>query len=526
MTSAPETGSAQISDSRGYFSTPSLKGLVQQLSHLAFFGDGLSLVLGSKGSGKTVLCGELTQNLSQADDTVSIVLTSNFDLAECIEQVLEALGLENSEPLTVGEMLAQLRHYVQALAQDKKLVTLIIDDAHFLDDQAIGALISLLQGRSDANVGLHLILLSEPGLDQRIDALQIIDVPVYDFDMPNLSPSELARFLEQYHPDTEALSSPQLQKIWASSHGIPGVALALVDESGAAASDTASEDMANRRSPVPYAHIVAIGLLGLALIWSLLLSRGDNDSSDTASVTKIAIGPSVPAKGVTEDKKQLVNNQDKKSQTTIPTPEVTPIAMSTGSASQELSEVDTDDIARAKQEKAASAENLAKQQSQPGITVVNNEQKAAESGVANTENDASKTSEDKTSVDNTQATTVSPPTAKPIVKAIPKSTFDLTKSEAFLMQQNPNSYTLQVVAASGRSSLEAYIKRQVNSGSLQMYRSVSKRKNWFIVVQGVYSSREEALKGIKSLPKEQSKAGPWPRKISAIQQEIDAFKRK
>ncbi|WP_158657804.1 SPOR domain-containing protein [Agarilytica rhodophyticola] len=513
MTSAPETNSAQISDSHEYFSTPSLKGLVQQLSHLAFFGDGLSLVLGAKGSGKTALCSELTQNLSQADDTIAITLDADFELAECMAEILTALGLQGSDSLSVGEMLAELRHFVQALAQDKKLVTLIIDDAHFLDDQAIGALISLMQGRTEANVGLHLILLSKPGLDQRIDALQIIDVPVYDFDMPNLSPSELSRFFEHLRPQLEPLESPQLQKIWASSHGMPGPALALLDELDSGEVKDQADDFVNKNSAIPYAHIAAIVLLGLALIWSLLLTNDDGDKQIST--------PIAPAKAINGDLDQQTKQLYQKSQ--VPTLEPKPSKID--NLAQALPESEAVQVATGQQQKDQGSGTIqgspAIDNTEPALTVTELDEAKTRYRLP------PKTTELKTPDSApSRPEVISPPTIKPLAKKQEKVASDLTISEAYLMQQNPNAYTLQVIAASGKAALEAYIERQSNRKTLHMYRGVSKRKNWFVVVQGVYSSREEALKGIKSLPSEQSKAGPWPRKISAIQQEIETFRRK
>ena len=58
-----------------------------------------------------------------------------------------------------------------------------------------------------------------------------------------------------------------------------------------------------------------------------------------------------------------------------------------------------------------------------------------------------------------------------------------------------------------------------------MYRGEREGKRWYVVVVGVYSTRSEALKGMAELPEEQLKAGPWPRKLKDIQQEIQQFNR-
>lgn len=483
-----------------YFYTPSLKGLVQQLTHLAFFGDGISVVSGARGSGKTALAGELVSHLDQAHEIVSLSLESDLELAECIEEVSLALGLvKREESLSVGEMLAELRHYVQALAQDKKLVVLLIDDAHHLDDQAIGALVSLLQGRTDTNVGLHLILLSEPGLDRRIDALQILDVPVYDFEIPNLSPSELANFLSRDESLSETLNSSKVQKLWVNSQGLPGSALHFLQ------SQKQTEQSAATVKPsaagLPLGHIIAIAVLVSVLGWSLFMRQ--EQEAETSPVAAPA-----PA----ADKSQTVAD-DK-----VPDPSGNALVV-TGVIDTPFS---TQDIA---DEVTPSA----------GAAVETNDEPGSEAASAALATHEAETNARASRLPSIEKKIVVPDSFEPAVEStaapepaeiVEENLAALTASEAFIMAQNPQFYTLQVIAASKKASLEAYIARQSNRQSLKMYRGTREGRSWFVVIQGVYSTREIASKALKYLPEEQAKAGPWPRKFSAVQQEIEAFRRK
>jgi len=470
-----------------YFYTPSLKDLVQQLTHLAFSGDGLSVVSGAMGSGKSALAEELVPHLEQAYKIVPLRLEVDLELAEGIEKVSATLGLIKEETsLSVGEMLAGLRHYVQALAQDKKLIILIVDDAHHLDDQAIGALVSLLQGRTDSNLGLHLIFMSEPGLDSRIDALQILDVPVYDFEMPNLSPSELARFLSRGSSFSESLNSAKVQKIWAGSQGLPGTALQFVEKHSESETRVKSTRIL-LPAGIPLGHAVAAVVLVIVLGWSLIFRQVD----DAEKVASTAV---------------------------ISTPAEPSIDESVGS--------EPEGIAFTPFPESANDRFVVDQQPQGvGLGVEGLDEQVAELATDISGQGTLPGTEEKISLDSLQP----PAIGERNTVVQPKPTMDgeskgLTESEVFLMAQNAEFYTLQVIAASKKELLERYISRQINQDTLKMYRGTREGKSWFVVVQGVYSTREVAFNALKLLPQEQVKAGSWPRKFSSIQEEIETFR--
>ncbi len=507
-----------------YFYTPALKGLVQQLTHLAFFGDGMSVVVGEKGAGKTSLSHELRRHLDQAYRVINVDLATETELGECVESVSSALGLRCEESASVGEMLAELRSFVQSLARDKKLVVVVVDQAHYLDDQAVGALVSLLQGGTDAQAGLHLILLSDPGLDKRIEALQILDVAVYRFDMPNFSPSELASFLAQRTDQSASLNSSVVQKLWSGSQGVPGVALHL-----ALGKKEKEKGLGQGFSVgVPFGHIAAIALLAAVLLWSLLW-RGDDSVVET--------GPPLPV-GVVASRVGDVNGGELSQDAPDKTAEsVLPPVVDQHPQPEVVDDYSSDEEGNVADVPARVGSELESGRSNNDYSaeVVNRPGGGGrEASIAENTSIGAGAADESEVRDDDSALEV--PIEVRDVEALDQvitevvvddeSVVRLTEAEVFLMAQNSDFYTLQVIAASKRASLDAYIQRQPNKASLYMYRGTREGKSWFVVVQGVYSSREAALLSKRNLPSEQAKAGPWPRKLYAVQEEIEEFRGK
>lgn len=531
-----------------YFYTPALKSLVQQISHLAFFGDGISVVLGEAGSGKTSLAKELAGHFEQAHQYIPLSFSSEVELADCLEQLASELGLRADDvTVSAGELLSELRQYVQALVQDKKLVILSIDNAHFLDDQALGALISLLQGTTNANSGLHLIFFSNPGLDRRIDALQIIDVAAYDFLLPNFSPTELSSFLETFPNLQPKLNSSLVQKLWSGSKGIPGKALAMLgadagidsspsqpeSESGVA-SEFDGEGSVKSGFSLPLVHIGAIVLLGGVLLATLFVSnddkkydvkpikggaiaaQGDKDDTDESAAVS---GSDEEDDGSAIVQAESVGSIDNESVATEgPVEEEKSVEDFAASETSQVDSAPVEDptsmVESSSVEVAVSQSGVKEDEAPLGVAQANTDKRPEP-----TTKEASIAVESSDSI-NESGASAEEPVEIPTLSAGKA----LTEPEIFLVAQNPEFYTLQVVAASKKESLEAYMKRQSNRSSLYMYRGTRESKSWYVIVQGVYSSREAALNARRSLPNEQAKAGPWPRKMSSIQEEIEEFR--
>ncbi len=100
----------------------------------------------------------------------------------------------------------------------------------------------------------------------------------------------------------------------------------------------------------------------------------------------------------------------------------------------------------------------------------------------------------------------------------------LMPGERFLMSLPADHYVLQVMGSSSQAGVEDFIAGQANKAELHWYASLRKGKPWFVVVAGNYANAVQAKAGIEKLPTMQKRAGPWPRALKSIQEEIEVFR--
>jgi DamX protein len=83
-------------------------------------------------------------------------------------------------------------------------------------------------------------------------------------------------------------------------------------------------------------------------------------------------------------------------------------------------------------------------------------------------------------------------------------------------------YTIQLLGVSSEKAARDYVAGQANKKELLVFKSKRQGKDWFVVITGHYPSAVQARQAIAGLPTVQRDAGPWPREIKVIQQEIKA----
>jgi DamX protein len=96
----------------------------------------------------------------------------------------------------------------------------------------------------------------------------------------------------------------------------------------------------------------------------------------------------------------------------------------------------------------------------------------------------------------------------------------LTKDEQWLIQQNGEHYTLQVMGTHDPMNLSLFIQKY-QLANVRMFETQYQDKAWYVLVSGVYSSRsaaDQALSELSESLKQNSK--PWVRRLSGIQASI------
>ena len=93
------------------------------------------------------------------------------------------------------------------------------------------------------------------------------------------------------------------------------------------------------------------------------------------------------------------------------------------------------------------------------------------------------------------------------------------RREEWLLTAPRDQWMLQVTLASTEDAARALVDRLGTEASAY-YRARRNERNVFIVLAGPYQSREAAVAARQGLPRELAAAGPFPRLIGAIRDEL------
>lgn len=515
-----------LEDEAAFISTPSLSGLIQQLTHLSQFGADALVVEGAKGSGKSSLLAHLAQQMQQGESreiplSVSLFSAGADDEAfDSFSQLASSLGV-NFESGSSGEIIAHLRSLAETLVREKRLSIVFIDDAHHLSDEALGGFLSLLQNAGDGSFGLKFIFFALPDFARRIDEVGLFDLAVYDFQMPLFGAAEIESVVNAHVADyaekLEQGSAPDAMNLWNRSGGLPGLALSLLnDEAKISSPKNLADDV--RKMPVLHLMVIAALLAGLILV--LIYRGGDEGEVETTPSKRIIPESEVSAGPAKKDKATTSTIVDTQSSESISVSED-----AERSVSQSRNIVSAENLVEPSRisgsEKVGNdiANTDLVSEESPEEMALESEQSIQNNSEIETAHLPSGSSAENTSELNVNSESVFTPTEeKPSLDA------NLLSGEKHLLAQSDNEYILQLLAASNREGLEDFVSRQENKDLLSLYRKKrDQNSTWYVVVAGPFPSKSEAQRAILNLPQSQRKSSPWLRAVSAIKKEIREY---
>jgi DamX protein len=98
-----------------------------------------------------------------------------------------------------------------------------------------------------------------------------------------------------------------------------------------------------------------------------------------------------------------------------------------------------------------------------------------------------------------------------------------THREDWLLQQAPGDYSLQVLGSRHQQSIIDYIEHHhLPAGETAYYRGRYKDADWYVLMFGVFPSRQDALDARARLPARVRKENPWPRSMESVHAAIRA----
>lgn len=507
-----------------FFTGGGRRQLIDRLLHLSQFSNSLLVILGDYGVGKTRTAHALMDSLSDDDGLSYLPIKARQTSDDLLKAIVDDLELSVSEETPQGHILA-LEQYMQVdPLEDEGLAVVVVDNAHLLPQSFLQLIVGLLQKYPKQN-RLHIALFGEPSLMEQLESCDLEGVLLNDFYLQAFTLGESVDYLnfrmemaDYLGPEifTEAMVSPW----WRQAQGQLGV---LHDFAQERLLETVTAQSATTvKRNIPVMHIVAITAL-ITVAGILFLYMGDDPAqSSPQSKPKLTTSSMNLASTSTPVEPLMQSLPDPAAPAAIPSAATQASIASSEERIVPLAELAAGDRSNntlASQHAPSQPEN-----SSNSIISINNAPPNMADPVVKasipkpTAIQPSAIARPEPVKNETALQDPLRPSARPKPSAQTK-----TAQEQAILGWAGSHFTIQLVGVSTAKAANDYVATQPNKSELLVFRTKRKGSDWFVVITGRYPSVAQARQAIASLPAEQRKAGPWPREIKVIQQEIKAI---
>ena len=442
------------------------------------------VLLGEVGIGKTTHLRILLRKGYQQFNFCTLRAKQNTSIADIENKIKERWRLQRMPNDESGNLeqekndnLSSSEHIKKYIEDDKKPV-LIIDDAHRLHSDILDELLKLKH-----HVGLQstramgLVLAAEPSIQTQLAELeqtnpaatQIYQVNVRSFDASQCEEYLRYRLEQAGSSNQDLFSSTKITEIYTKSKGLPKHVNKLAREKLSLLCDQPSPYAAKgskfQSSPGMRLGLILAALIGVAVILSAVFKNSSQqDETVELVITKQEQEqeqeqPKVLEKIEDSKPKQINIATDEKK--LIAKPYVAPLVLGP----------------------------LVEEPDKPTIQKHIEEKKVKNDKIKIKPNDATQETASNYSSD-------------------------------WIIKQDPNAYTIQIVASLNEENLLDFIKNSGLTDNTAYYKKPSVDKTWYILVHGIYSSKDEASKGIEQLSETLKKNTPYPIQIKHLQELI------
>ena len=471
-----------------YYCEPTRNKRLDILLHLTQYGNELLLVTGPEGSGKTTLLQHFLKKVPGKWKICHLNAHQKMDEEQLLYRICHCFNLP-VEPGALSVVTANIKRQLDQLLAATPTAAIVIDNAHILSNSVLVLLTDLAKIKNQQSGALlRIILFAEPQIKIQFASIELENKPKYPIrkiDLPAFDEQQTGELI-RHRTRTAGLEADStfteatISKIYKQSEGIPGNIVDLAHrvlfemtplKRRTKPKPMAATTMAKTRRPIALIG-GAIAVVAIALIFWFQDEINGLYSEKPAAEAQRTPEQTVTALAIPKlDENQL------------------------SAQANALDESPTD------KQTSSAAEGASK---------------GAIFAVPGADQDEWPLSEEPASPPP-QATPSHPP---PQPQDRTPLAVDIHQ-EAWLLQQKPNYFTLQLVAGYQKSTVNNFLTRhKLPATELAYYHSLNKGKDWHSLVFGVYPDYSSAKQTIDRLPPAVRKSKPWIRQLKNVQKEI------
>ena len=468
-----------------FYAEPSRKQRLGTMLHLTQFGNELMLVTGPKGSGKTTLLQQFNASAPKTWKLARIEAQGGLDERKLLQHLYRQMGMK-FEGATHNELLKQMIIHLELLQKKGIYSVMLINNAEKLPSTALFKVLEISSLKSTVNKPLlRVILFGGESLTNKLDDPLLKKFSNLPKRTMNLEPFDeeqtvhyvMHRLSAAHFSSNDLFPTSVLQKIFRDSYGWP-------ERINELASNILLDSLpANIRGSLDNTNTKSFKLsrtLGLFFIVSIVaaffvIQKSNDDWANQLKARVIAFTNSISPQPAPAPKTVIAKN---------------PVPIQNKSLSL---------VEQLKMRESASQSAATKKKP--------TEIKVAEPKIIPT-------------------TKQKPDVIKKPVDAVITSTeptFDLSsipRKEAWILNQNPRHYTLQIIGVQRLKTIGEFIKAHKLYNNIAFYRGVRRDKPWYGIIYGVYPNKQAASSAIKELPEKIQQQQPWIRSLNSIRGEI------
>ena len=119
-----------------------------------------------------------------------------------------------------------------------------------------------------------------------------------------------------------------------------------------------------------------------------------------------------------------------------------------------------------------------------------------------------------------KATTSTAAPAAPAATAAPAASTNVATGNVGSLKSAPaDHYTLQLSSSSNYNNLNAWAKKE-NLKNFVVYQTTRNGQPWYVLVSGVYASKDDAKRAVAALPSDVQAKNPWAKPIHQVQADL------
>ena len=462
------------------------------LLHLSHFSDYLVLISAPSGAGKTTFIEQFLR-VQRADACiVHLVLEELTSAPWIVRQLVQQLPIQLPHQASLEVSILAIQELAQELTLQKEVLLVVVDNAQWLDEDALELLANLLPRSAKVDSRPHVILCADHSVVERIETPQFAELRqerFYHLVLAPFSQEESADYVRQRLERigiNHGLAPIQLLQLHQLANGNPGYLNMLANRA-------LNKGGLVQQTGLPWLHIAATIIVVALLAGVWLMNYWSTrpvapvDIKAALAVQTVEVEPMAQALPPLEP---IELSPAPKNLTLAPQPEPLPVPnrnLSTEVPSAAIKAFELELMAEPVIELAA----------EPLVEVV-----------------------------PAVSTVVSTPTpvaqATPTLAPWPEVTAQTKQPYSYraLLKLPSNRYSLQLLGARLETTLEAFIGGQKMSQPYYIIQLERSGKPWHMLLVGDYASSRAARDAIPSMPLTFQNLQPWARPVAEIQQQI------